>query len=94
MAITNEPRKTFKALHLADVHMDLLYYEGSNWNCDEVICCRKDNGIPKNPEFRARKYGEYACDLPYATLELMGDYINAHIKPDVVFWTGDITPHD
>jgi hypothetical protein len=24
----------------------------------------------------------------------MGEFINANIKPDVVFWTGDITPHD
>ena len=24
----------------------------------------------------------------------MGEYINANIKPDIVFWTGDITPHD
>lgn len=24
----------------------------------------------------------------------MGEYINANVKPDVVFWTGDVVPHD
>lgn len=24
----------------------------------------------------------------------MGDFINAEVKPDMVVWTGDITPHD
>ena len=23
----------------------------------------------------------------------MADYINKHIKPDVILWTGDSTPH-
>jgi sphingomyelin phosphodiesterase len=87
-------RKTFKALHLADVHMDLYYEAGSNWNCDEVICCRSGSGTPSAPEFEARPTGEYYCDLPYTTLDLMGQYINKEVKPDVVLWTGDITPHD
>lgn len=24
----------------------------------------------------------------------MGDYIRDEIKPDVIFWTGDVPPHD
>ena len=24
----------------------------------------------------------------------MGEYINANLEPDVVFWTGDSPPHD
>ena len=24
----------------------------------------------------------------------MGEYINENLKPDIVFWTGDIVPHD
>ena len=74
--------------------MDLEYTPGMNWNCDEVICCRKNNGAPKDPQYAARPFGEYYCDLPYPTLQKMGEFINAEVKPDVVFWTGDITPHD
>ena len=94
MKANSADRKTFRALHLADVHMDLEYVAGTNWNCDEVICCRKDNGVPSKEEWRARPTGEYRCDLPYATVDLMGQFINTEVKPDVVFWTGDITPHD
>ena len=24
----------------------------------------------------------------------MGEYVNEHIKPDVIFWTGDTVPHN
>lgn len=24
----------------------------------------------------------------------MGEFINTEIKPEIVFWTGDIAPHD
>jgi hypothetical protein len=24
----------------------------------------------------------------------MGTFINSEIKPDVIFWTGDVPPHD
>jgi hypothetical protein len=27
------------------------------------------------------------------TLAAMGEFINAEIKPDVAFWTGDSPPH-
>ncbi len=28
------------------------------------------------------------------TITSMGEYINEHIKPDVIFWTGDNVPHN
>jgi len=32
--------------------------------------------------------------VPLATFEKMLDFVNAEIDPDVVFWTGDVPPHD
>ncbi len=50
---SNGPRKTFKAAHFSDVHVDLLYKEGTNKNCNMPLCCREENGFPSNPEDQA-----------------------------------------
>lgn len=34
------------------------------------------------------------CDLPEITFKSMLDYIKNTIKPDIIFWTGDNSPHD
>ena len=34
------------------------------------------------------------CDIPEVTIQNALDYIKSNIKPDVVFWTGDNSPHD
>jgi sphingomyelin phosphodiesterase len=65
--------------------------------CNEPTCCRDINGPPKKPEDAAGVWGDYHCDLPVETAELMFLYVkNMHPaqKPDLVFWTGDNTPHD
>lgn len=59
-----------------------------------MICCRDYCGDPATPEDEARKYGEYGCDVPIPTFEKMLEYVNTEIKPDVIFWTGDVPPHD
>lgn len=38
--------------------------------------------------------GSYGCDIPVDVLTKMGEIINNEIKPDVIFWTGDVVPHD
>ena len=58
------------------------------------MCCRAYGGYPTNQSEAAREYGEYGCDLPTQTFELMLEYVRDEIKPDVVFWTGDVPPHD
>lgn len=59
-----------------------------------MICCREPNGIPDDISQQAGKYGNYRCDTPIDLLTAMGDFINKEIKPDVIIWTGDTTPHD
>ena len=51
-AIRNDtkPRKTLKFMHVTDIHVDLEYAEGYDADCGEPICCRKQNGLPKDPK--------------------------------------------
>jgi len=42
----------------------------------------------------AGPYGSVAvCDAPASVLYKMADKIN-ELAPDVLFWTGDVPPHD
>ena len=52
-------RKTFKAVHFSDAHVDLMYTPGTNANCNMPLCCRPENGIPTNPEDAAGYWGAY-----------------------------------
>lgn len=58
------------------------------------LCCRKENGYPENAEDAAGPWGAYLCDPPHQTLTKMFEFIKDEIKPDVLFFTGDMTPHD
>ena len=85
-----------KILHISDIHLDFSYKEGTNSKCDEPLCCREHNGLPKNPEDAAGKYGSLAdCDLPPITAEMAFKYIkDLDERPDLLFWTGDNIAHD
>lgn len=87
------PRKTFKAAHFSDVHVDLYYKPGTNKNCNMPLCCREENGYPANPEDAAGIWGEYNCDTSPAALTKMFEFLRDEVKPDVLFWTGDMSAH-
>lgn len=75
--------------------MDLDYAPGSATNCgNQILGCRDYCGYPEDPALQAPRYGAYGCDLPLVTFELMNKFINDEVKPDVIFWTGDVPPHD
>ena len=86
-------RKTFKAVHFSDVHVDLFYKPGTNKNCNMPLCCREENGYPENPEDAAGLWGEYNCDTTHAVVTKMFEFMRDELKPDVLFWTGDMSPH-
>lgn len=74
--------------------MDLDYVVGSNKFCNNVLCCRAENGTPENSADGAGVYGSVAyCDSPVSMLDKMTEKIN-ELAPDVLFWTGDVVPHD
>lgn len=64
-----------KVLHLSDFHYDPLYMEGSNANCVEPLCCRKQNGITNKSSDAAGKWGDYRCDIPKRTIEHLLEHI-------------------
>lgn len=69
-------RKTFKAVHFSDAHVDLMYTPGTNANCNMPLCCRVENGYPSNPEDAAGYWGNYNCDTTHAVMTEMFKYIN------------------
>jgi len=57
--------------HIADLHVDLDYTEGAKTkNCGYMVCCKSDV-MAKLTEDAAGKWGDYNCDLPFYTLELI-----------------------
>lgn len=87
------PKKTFRAVHYGDAHVDLEYTPGTNQNCNRPLCCRPENGYTDNPEDQAGYWGSYNCDTAPPTFKLMLETIRDEIKPDVIFWTGDMSAH-
>lgn len=87
---------TMKVLHLADVHWDPDYQEGSNSNCDQPLCCRATSGSLKSPTDAAGYWGDYRnCDIPWRTVEnTLAHMSKQHPDAAYIIWTGDLVPHD
>ena len=88
------PRPTISAVQFTDLHLDLDYVVGSNYDCRNVLCCRAEDGMAEDPAKGAGKYGSVAyCDVPVIVLDKMTEKVN-QLEPDTLFWTGDVVPHD
>ena len=92
-SIYGSKRKTLRAVHVADPHVDYQYRIGSNAECTNYLCCHESDGFPTEKSKQAGEWGSYLCDMPPNTLKLMFDYIRDVVKPDIVIWTGDNSPH-
>ncbi|CDW73013.1 ser thr protein phosphatase family protein [Stylonychia lemnae] len=92
-SVNGQTRTTIKILHLTDLHLDLEYTVGAVNECQRVICCRKAYGMAESDSRKAGLFGDYQCNSPKNLIQNMADYINNVIKPDVILWTGDNTPH-
>ena len=67
---------------------------GANKVCNDALCCRIENGMATDPSQAAGPYGSIAvCDSPLSVLDKMTEKIN-QLRPDTLFWTGDVAPHD
>ena len=88
-------RPTIKVVHIADFHADPWYVEGAIADCGGPYCCRNETYLGKG-SIPAGKFGvtEDPCDIPLVTVQSTLDYIKVKIKPDMVIWTGDNSPHD
>lgn len=83
-----------KVALLSDIHLSYDYAPGMSNNCDKVLCCRSNSGLPSNEKEAAGKWGDYNCDIPVWTFQEVLKEIREDIKPDFVFWGGDSIPHD
>ncbi|KAF2092753.1 sphingomyelin phosphodiesterase [Rhizodiscina lignyota] len=86
-------KKPINVVHISDVHVDLEYVVGSNYNCSNGICCRVTNPIdgPKFTQYAAGPFGNSHCDSPLSLEKSMYSAIN-EIVPDKEFtlFTGDL----
>ncbi|EAR99710.1 ser/thr phosphatase family protein (macronuclear) [Tetrahymena thermophila SB210] len=89
-------KKTFKFLHMSDLHFDGLYLEGANGQCTVPDCCRFTSGKPKDESAKAGYWGYLGnCDIPFRTIEAAIRYIKNNLADEIDFiiWTGDNTNH-
>lgn len=85
---------------VTDPHIDLLYVEGSDPDCDFPLCCRERSANQKHFAGRFGNFGN--CDSPViameSALEFMRDFVppgqSQPIVPDFVLYGGDTLPHD
>lgn len=86
--------ETWKVLHVTDMHVDLLYEEGSNMDCSYPMCCRSSLGNTTDPVLQAGYWGSLAsCDVPLRTVEAFLQQA-ATMDVDLILWTGDNPAHD
>ncbi|CDW88676.1 ser thr protein phosphatase family protein [Stylonychia lemnae] len=90
-----KPRKTLKFVQIADPHVDFWYQEDVFADCGYGYCCRQQTQTGKG-SILTGKFGtlNVGCDPPRATFEEALKFIKEEIKPDVLLWTGDNSPHD
>lgn len=84
--------KTMKGIILADIHLDLLYKEGSRAKCGlDLVCCH----LPASGfDVKAGLYGYSGqCDV---NIDLYNAAIDAiyDLKPDFIILMGDNPPHN
>ena len=79
--------------HFSDIHVDLSYQVGANWNCTKPICCRPysaedEPGKTSNP---AGPYGNTRCEPPTSLEDSMYAAIKKTV-PELAFsiFTGDV----
>lgn len=84
-----------RVLFLTDLHWDHDYLEGTDPDCENPLCCRRDSGLPPASRPGAGYWGEYSkCDLPLRTLESLLSGLGPAGPFDMVYWTGDIPAHN
>ncbi|RMX37741.1 hypothetical protein pdam_00006577 [Pocillopora damicornis] len=79
-----------RVLHFSDVHLDHLYQEGSDPDCGEPLCCRKNDKPPAPGKPKAGKYGDYQCDIPAITFESMLQHISSTHQKEAINYASQL----
>lgn len=71
-------------IQITDIHIDPYYESGTNADCGEPLCCRRESsGRPVNPSKAAGSWGDYRnCDTPLTSLKSALEHITL-THPDV-----------
>jgi len=89
-------QESLQIVHFSDIHVDLEYETGSNYNCTKPICCRPYTAAdaPGNTSYPAGPHGNHKCDAPESLEESMYSAIQ-QFAPNASFalFTGDIPDH-
>jgi sphingomyelin phosphodiesterase len=51
MLDSDSERKTISIIQFTDIHLDLDYKIGSSTTCNNMLCCRHEDGYQKDPKF-------------------------------------------
>ena len=63
--------------------------------CPDPLCCRTEHSKSATNSTLAGRWGYLGkCDLPLRTLDLFVETVVNDIKPDMILFTGDNTPHN
>jgi sphingomyelin phosphodiesterase len=90
----SDSQKVYQIMQITDIHLDSIYSTGSESDCSELLCCRKNNKITDIKSFSG-KWGSYPCDIPLDTvLNALTEISRNARNADLWYWTGDIMPHD
>jgi sphingomyelin phosphodiesterase len=90
----SDSQKIYQIMQITDIHLDSIYSTGSESDCGEPLCCRKNNQITDIKSFSG-KWGSYPCDVPLDTvLNALTEIARNARFADLWYWTGDIVPHD
>ncbi|KAK6429923.1 hypothetical protein LTR95_013926 [Oleoguttula sp. CCFEE 5521] len=80
-------------VHFSDIHVDLSYTVGANYNCTKNICCRPytASDAPGKTQYPAGPNGNHQCDSP-KTLEQSLYAAIGQVAPNATFalFTGDV----
>ncbi|XP_022694615.1 sphingomyelin phosphodiesterase-like isoform X3 [Varroa jacobsoni] len=98
ISVPSDSAPKLRIAHITDTHVDYQYAPGSNANCADPLCCHTDSTQKKGSSVGADNagfWGTYVtCDIPERTLISALKYIEKQVKPDYIYWTGDIISHN
>lgn len=85
-------KKVYKIMQITDIHLDLEYTPLTDDKCGTPYCCRS-TGTDLQVNKSLNYWGSYPCDTPIQTMDNW--FRNIDWKNiDLIYWTGDVTPHD
>lgn len=78
-------KKTFKVLHITDLHYDPNYVSGRQKNCHRPVCCQNDQPEGTTSDDRCGYWGEYGADTPLQTVVEALENSRQHVSRNRIY---------